>query len=89
MKLGSMVGPMSGSASGPAVAVKGGASPPYGPEEGECSPPVRTGRFAYLTAGRLDEHMARGWMTVQYLPGPTHGFYSILAWHCECGEVQP
>lgn len=32
--------------------------------------------------------MARGWMFLRDL-GPTHGEYSALWWHCDCGAVEP
>jgi hypothetical protein len=45
---------------------------------------VRTGLFRYVAYERLAEHLARAWMPVAYL-----GEYSVLCWHCECGEVVP
>lgn len=49
---------------------------------------IRTGLFKYVRHGDASDHMARGWMVVSDL-GPTHGAWSVLMWHCECGEVRP
>jgi hypothetical protein len=49
---------------------------------------TRTGLFRYVTYDRLAEFLSRGWLPVADL-GPVHGHWSILAWHCQCGEVQP
>jgi hypothetical protein len=50
---------------------------------------TRLGLFKYVPAAKVDDHQRRGWLSVAYMPGPVHGFYSILMWHCECGEAQP
>jgi hypothetical protein len=49
---------------------------------------IRTGLFRYVPHGRVFDFMHRGWMPVADL-GPTHGCWSVLMWHCECGEAQP
>jgi hypothetical protein len=49
---------------------------------------VRTGLFRYVAWDRVDEFHRRGWMVVSDL-GLAHGQFSVLAWHCECGEVAP
>lgn len=49
---------------------------------------IRTGLFRYVRISLLPEFMARGWMPVADL-GPVHGAWSVLCWHCSCGEVTP
>lgn len=49
---------------------------------------IRTSLFRYVRIPLLPEFMARGWMPVADL-GPTHGVWSVLCWHCECGEATP
>lgn len=49
---------------------------------------IRTGLFKYVRHPDVFAHMARGWMVTADL-GPTHGLWSVLMWHCECGEVAP
>lgn len=49
---------------------------------------TRTGLFRYVKWAQLDAMFKRGWMPVADL-GEHHGRWSILCWHCECGEVEP
>lgn len=49
---------------------------------------IRTGLLRYVRHGRIPDMMERGWMVVADL-GPTHGQWSVLMWHCDCGEVTP
>lgn len=49
---------------------------------------IRTGLFRYVRMKQVDGYMRRGWLVVDDL-GPTHGRWSVLMWHCECGEVAP
>ncbi|MCA0401307.1 MAG: hypothetical protein LCH38_10885 [Proteobacteria bacterium] len=49
---------------------------------------MRTGLFRYVRFRDLPEYFRRGWMIAADL-GPTHGQWSVLCWHCECGEVEP
>jgi hypothetical protein len=49
---------------------------------------TRTGLFRFVPYSRIAEFMSRGWMPVADL-GRTHGQWSVLCWHCECGEIQP
>lgn len=49
---------------------------------------IRTGLFRYVGWGAVSAHLARGWMAAADL-GPSHGQWSLLMWHCECGEVRP
>lgn len=49
---------------------------------------IRTGLFRYVRHQDADAFMRRGWLIVRNL-GPTHGQWSVLMWHCECGEVSP
>lgn len=50
--------------------------------------PVRTGLFRYVRHANVDAMHVRGWMIAADL-GQTHGVWSVLMWHCECGEVSP
>ena len=47
---------------------------------------VRTGLFRYVRWKDVDAFMAKGWMMVSEL-GPVHGAWSVLMWHCDCGEI--
>jgi hypothetical protein len=49
---------------------------------------VRTGLFKYVRHDHVHTYMARGWFPVSDL-GRTHGYWSVLMWHCDCGEVTP
>lgn len=49
---------------------------------------IRTGLFRYVRHVDVFSFMKRGWMVAADL-GPTHGQWSVLMWHCECGEVLP
>jgi hypothetical protein len=49
---------------------------------------TRIGLFRYVRHADVPAFLARGWMVVADL-GPTHGAWSCLCWHCECGEVTP
>lgn len=49
---------------------------------------TRVGLFRYVRHSQVDAYHARGWMIAADLGRP-HGQWSVLMWHCECGEVQP
>lgn len=49
---------------------------------------IREGLFRYVRWPAVDACHARGWMVVGDL-GPTHGLWSVLMWHCDCGAVTP
>ncbi|MGF7053971.1 hypothetical protein GGC47_003159 [Bosea sp. OAE752] len=49
---------------------------------------TRTGLFRYVRHAKVDAYMRRGWMIAADL-GPTHGTWSVLMWHCSCGQVTP
>mgnify|MGYP003544527635 CR=1 FL=1 len=49
---------------------------------------IRTGLFRYVPHGKVEAFHQRGWMVVADL-GRTHGHWSTLMWHCDCGEVLP
>jgi hypothetical protein len=49
---------------------------------------TRTGMFRYVRHAQVVAYERRGWLQVADL-GPVHGFWSVLMWHCECGQVQP
>ena len=49
---------------------------------------IRTGLFRYVTHERIAEYERRGWLVVDDL-GEHHGRWSVLMWHCECGEAAP
>lgn len=49
---------------------------------------IRTGLFRYVRHSDAYAYMVRGWMVTADL-GPTHGQWSVLMWHYECGEVTP
>ena len=49
---------------------------------------IRTGLFCFVRHPDVYGYMSRGWMIVRDL-GPTHGAWSVLMWHCECGQVTP
>lgn len=49
---------------------------------------IRTGLFRYVRHADVFSFMERGWMVAADL-GPTHGQWSVLMWHCECGEHDP
>jgi hypothetical protein len=49
---------------------------------------IRTGMFKMVRHADVDAYHRRGWMVTADL-GPTHGAWSVLMWHCECGEVRP
>ncbi len=49
---------------------------------------IRTGLFRYVRHDAVASYLMRGWMIAADL-GPTHGQWSVLMWHCECGQVQP
>lgn len=46
---------------------------------------VRTGLFRYIPWAKIDDFHRRGWLIVADLGSE----YSVLGWHCECGEVTP
>jgi hypothetical protein len=46
---------------------------------------VRTGLFRYCRWQDLPARERAGWMFVADL-GATHGVWSCLIWHCECGQ---
>lgn len=49
---------------------------------------IRTGLFRFVRHQEVEAHHRRGWMVAGDL-GPTHGAWSVLMWHCECGGVAP
>lgn len=49
---------------------------------------TRTGLFRYVRHGEVEAYHRRGWMVAGYL-GATHGVWSVLMWHCECGAGEP
>ncbi len=49
---------------------------------------IRTGLFTYAPIDRLQAYLKAGWMVVDDL-GEHHGRWSVLCWHCGCGEVSP
>lgn len=49
---------------------------------------TRTGLFRFVRHGEVEAYHRRGWMVVADL-GATHGVWSVLCWHCECGSVTP
>lgn len=49
---------------------------------------IRTGLFRFVRIASVPDYHTRGWMVVGDL-GPTHGAWSVLMWHCECGSVMP
>jgi hypothetical protein len=49
---------------------------------------IRTGLFRYVRWHLVDSYAKRGWMIAGDL-GDTHGQWSALMWHCDCGQVQP
>lgn len=49
---------------------------------------ARTGLFRYVRYGDIDAYHRLGWMVVADL-GQPHREYSVLCWHCDCGEVAP
>ena len=49
---------------------------------------IRVGLFRFVRHAAIESLHRRGWMIVDDL-GPTHGAWSVLMWHCECGEVEP
>jgi hypothetical protein len=48
----------------------------------------RTGLFRFVRHHDVFDRFTRGWMIVADL-GSTHGHWSVLMWHCECGEIEP
>lgn len=48
----------------------------------------RTGLFQFVRHSQVEAFHRRGWMVTADL-GPTHGVWSVLMWHCECGSVTP
>lgn len=48
---------------------------------------TRTGLFRYVRIPDIEDMHKHGWMVVADL-GPTHGLWSVLMWHCECGEAR-
>jgi hypothetical protein len=49
----------------------------------------RTGLFRFVRWPDIAAFEARGWLVVQPDLGPTHGAWSVLMWHCECGACTP
>lgn len=49
---------------------------------------IRTGLFRYVRHHQIDCYLRRGWMVAADL-GPTHGEWSVLCWHCDCGACTP
>lgn len=49
---------------------------------------TRTGLFRYVRHSDMHAHLVAGWMPVADL-GDHHGQWSVLCWHCDCGEVTP
>ena len=49
---------------------------------------MREGLFRYVPWPKIGEYHARGWLVVRDL-GDHHGRWSVLMWHCECGQVAP
>ena len=47
---------------------------------------IRTGLFKYVIHSKVEEYHQQGWMIVADL-GQPHGYYSVLMWHCECGQL--
>ena len=47
---------------------------------------IRTGLFKYVIHSKVEEYHRQGWMIVADL-GQPHGYYSVLMWHCECGQL--
>ena len=47
-------------------------------------PNIRSGWFRYVPHTRVDEFHRDGWVIVADL-GRTHGYWSVLMWHCGCG----
>lgn len=45
---------------------------------------IRTGLFRYVRHADIEARHRDGWMVVDDL-GQTHGAWSVLMWHCECG----
>ena len=45
---------------------------------------IREGLYRYVRHTKVDEYHKKGWMIVATL-GSTHGYWSVLMWHCECG----
>jgi hypothetical protein len=46
------------------------------------------GMFKYVSHKDVYAHFERGWCIAATL-GRYHGCFSVLMWHCECGQVQP
>lgn len=44
----------------------------------------RTGTFQIVRWEAIEDFHKRGWTVVADL-GPTHGFWSVLMWRCDCG----
>lgn len=49
---------------------------------------IRNGLFRYVLHEHIEAFHRRGWMVAADL-GPRHGQWSVLMWHCECGQVKP
>lgn len=49
---------------------------------------IRTGLFRLVAHHEAYAYMGRGRMIVREL-GAVHGCWTVLMWHCECGEVAP
>jgi hypothetical protein len=49
---------------------------------------IRTGLFRYVRLSEIENYIARAWLIVDDL-GEHHGRWSVLMWHCECGEYEP
>lgn len=48
---------------------------------------IRTGLFRYVRHESVEAYHREGWMVVADL-GPTHGRWSCLMWHCDCGVAR-
>ena len=48
-------------------------------------PPRDFGIYRYIRHQHVAAHLALGWMIAADL-GPTHGQWSVLMWHCDCGD---
>lgn len=50
---------------------------------------IRTGLHRFVRHADVPAFLARGWMVVDDLAGTPHGAWSVMCWHCDCGQVQP